>query len=112
MNEQNRQSRDGAARVGVDDGKGMLNRQSLNDAGTNQMLIEYWVMQVLQSWRWTDVWRTSLSDFVSILKRIVAVVAEKMQEYPNGSLCEMVMSAAMLEGTKNQTGRKAAAARI
>lgn len=71
--------------TGVDDGKEMLDWQSLNDAGTNQMLVESWVMQVLQSWRRTDVWRTSLSDFVSISKRLVVVAAEKMQEPPNGN---------------------------
>jgi hypothetical protein len=113
VNELNQQSWGGAVWVGVDDGKEMLGWQSLNDAGTNQMLKESWVMQVLQSWRRTDVWRTSsLSDFVSISKRIVAVAAEKMQECLNGSLCEMVTLAVMLEGTENQTELKAAAAKI
>jgi hypothetical protein len=49
---------------------------------------------------------------LSISKLIVAVAAEKIQECPNGSLCEMVMSAAMLEGTEDQTELKAAAAKI
>lgn len=89
----------------------MLNRRLWNDAGTNQKLIESWVMWVFQSWGRTDVWRTSLSDFLSISK-LNAMAVEKKQQCPNGSLCEMVMSAAMLEGTEDQTELKAAAAKI
>jgi hypothetical protein len=40
------------------------------------------------------------------------MAVEKKQQCPNGSLCEMVMSAAMLEGTEDQTELKAAAAKI
>lgn len=111
VNGRNRQSWGGAVWAGVNDGKEMLDWQLLNDAGTNQMLMESWVMQVLQSWRGMDAWKTSLSDFVSISKRIVAVAVEKMQEYLDGSLREMVMSAAMLEGTESQTELKATAAK-
>lgn len=111
MNGPNRQSWGGAAWVGMDDGKSMLNRRLWNDAGTNQKLIESWVMWVFQSWGRTDVWRTSLSDFLSISK-LNAMAVEKKQQCPNGSLCEMVMSAAMLEGTEDQTELKAAAAKI